>query len=177
MEKRRREQTAYEHVTHTFEPVFDKDSEILILGSLPSVKSREQNFYYGHPQNRFWKMMAEIYREPVPETMEEKRRILLRRHVALWDVISSCDIVGSSDSTIKNVVPNDIRGILEKSAVGKICFNGKKAYELFMRYCGLPESAAPKAYELVPLPSTSPANAAFGMERLVRAWRVHMPGV
>ena len=160
----------YEHVTHPFGPVFDTDSEILILGSLPSVKSREQEFYYGHPQNRFWKVLAAIYREPVPQTKEEKRAFLLRSHVALWDVIASCDIAGSSDSSIRNVVPNDLRVILERAAIRKICLNGGKAYELFRKYCEIPEIMHP-ACGIVRLPSTSPANAAWSLERLTGEWR------
>ena len=160
----------YEHITHPFGPVFDTDSEILILGSLPSVKSREQEFYYGHPQNRFWKVLAVVYGEKVPQTREEKCDFLLRRHVALWDVIASCDIIGSSDSSIRNVVPNDLSVILDRTAVRKICLNGGKAYELFGRYCVLPK-VKQQDCEIVRLPSTSPANATWSMERLVGEWR------
>lgn len=159
----------YEHIIHPFEPVFDKESEILILGSLPSVKSREQEFYYGHPQNRFWKVLAAIYRERVPQTREEKQAFLLRSHVAVWDVVASCDIIGSSDSTIRNVVPNDLTLILDNTAIKKICLNGGKAYELFCRYCELP-GIKRSSCEIVRLPSTSPANAAWSLERLVGEW-------
>lgn len=159
----------YEHITHPFEPVFDAESEILILGSLPSVKSREQEFYYGHSQNRFWKVLAAIYRERVPQTREEKCAFLLRRHVALWDVIAACDIIGSSDASIKNVVPNDLNLILDGTSVRKICLNGGKAYELFCRYCKLSD-AEQSACEIVRLPSTSPANAAWSLDRLVGEW-------
>ena len=103
----------YEHIVHSFEPVYDKASEILILGTLPSVKSRENNFYYGHKQNRFWKVLATLLKEPVPHTIEEKKAMLLAHRIALWDVIQSCDIKGSSDSSIKNVQPTDIGMILE----------------------------------------------------------------
>ena len=102
----------YTHVKHTFLPVYNEESRILILGSFPSVKSRENQFYYGHPQNRFWKVIAEIFNEPVPQTIDEKKDLLLRHRIAVWDVINSCDIVGSSDSSIKNVVPNDMNGLL-----------------------------------------------------------------
>lgn len=159
--------TVYEHVIHPFEPVYDKHSKVLVLGSLPSVKSREEEFYYGHPQNRFWKVLAAIYCEEVPRTREEKRAFLLRSHVAVWDVIASCDIAGSSDSSIRNVIPNDLSPILQETAVKKICLNGGKAYELFCRYCKLPEISD---YEIVRLPSTSPANAAWSLERLVGEW-------
>lgn len=155
----------YTHVIHTFEPVFDENSQILILGSFPSVKSRENQFYYGHPQNRFWKVTAGIFHEPVPETIEEKKQFLLRNRLAIWDVIASCDIAGSSDSSIRNVVANDLDIILKKTAIRKICANGDKAYRLFLKYCekeGRPAVAK--------LPSTSPANAAYSVERLIRAW-------
>lgn len=165
--------TQYEHITHPFDPVFDKDSEILILGSLPSVKSREHEFYYGHPQNRFWRVLAAVYGETMPQTKEEKRAFLLRNHLALWDVIASCDIVGSSDSSIRNAVPNDLSVILDDSAVRKICLNGSKAYELFCRYCKLSD-AQQSTCEIVRLPSTSPANAAWSPERLVGEWREGM---
>lgn len=176
MEKKGPKAIAYEHVMHPFAPVYDSRSEILILGSLPSVKSRERQFYYGHPRNRFWNVLAQIYREEVPVSTGEKRSLLLRHHVALWDVIASCDIAGSADSSIRNVAPNDIRGILEKISVRKICFNGGKARELFERYCEKPEREFYAGYEMIPLPSTSPANAAFGLERLAQAWKEHMPG-
>ncbi len=156
----------YTHVTHTFGPVFDKHSKILILGSFPSVKSREVNFYYGHPQNRFWKVLAGILAEDIPQTVEEKRAFLLRNRIAVWDVIASCDIVGSSDSSIKNVIGNDMETILRQAPIGKICANGDKAYQLFLKYCkkeGQPE--------LIKLPSTSPANAAWNLERLTAVWK------
>lgn len=155
----------YSHVIHTFEPVYNEESRILILGSFPSVKSRENHFYYGHPQNRFWKVLAGVIRENVPQTVEEKRDFLLRNRIAVWDVIASCDIVGSSDSSIKNVVGNDMDMILKHAPIQKICANGEKAYQLFQKYCkkeGQPE--------LVKLPSTSPANAAWNLERLMEAW-------
>lgn len=156
----------FSHVYHTFGPVFDEKSEILVLGSFPSVKSREMQFYYGHPQNRFWKVLAAVWQEKVPDTIEEKRAFLLRKHIALWDVIESCDIVGSSDSSIKNVVANEMDVILQNAPVRAIFANGDKAYQLFLKYCrkdGQPD--------LVKLPSTSPANAAWKLERLTEAWR------
>ena len=107
----------YSHISHTFLPVYDENSELLILGSFPSVKSREQGFYYGHPQNRFWKVLAAVYGSEVPGTVEEKKSLLLSRHIAIWDVIDSCDIIGSSDCSIKNVVPADIAGILQKTKI------------------------------------------------------------
>ena len=156
----------YEHIVHSFEPVYDKDSEILILGTLPSVKSRENNFYYGHKQNRFWKVLATLLKEPVPETIEEKKAMLLAHRVALWDVIQSCDIKGSSDSSIKNVHPTDIGMILEKTNMTQIYANGNKAGQLYKRY-----QFPVTGIEATVLPSTSPANAAWSLARLCEAWK------
>ncbi|MCI8514071.1 MAG: DNA-deoxyinosine glycosylase [Lachnospiraceae bacterium] len=156
---------SYEHVVHTFEPVFDKNSRILILGSLPSVKSREAQFYYGHPQNRFWKLLALLTNSSLPENIGEKRELLLANKIALWDVIQSCDIIGSSDSSIKNVVPCDLPGLLTRAPIERIYGNGAKACQLYRKYC------QPKTgREILPLPSTSPANAAFSLERLRKIW-------
>lgn len=156
----------YTHVTHTFAPVFDENSEILILGSFPSVKSRENQFYYGHPQNRFWKVLARVFHCDMPVTIEEKVSFLHANHVAVWDVINTCDIVGSSDSSIKNVVGNDMDVILDKAKIRKIFVNGDKAYRLFLKYCQREGQPA-----LVKLPSTSPANAAWSLERLITEWQ------
>ncbi len=153
-------------IVHPIEPVYDADSEILILGSFPSVKSREYGFFYGHPQNRFWKVLAQIYGEEIPVSIEEKKSLLLRNHVAVWDVIASCDITGSADSTIKNVVANDISGILGVSRITKIFVNGKKAEQLYNKYI-YPEIEI----EAEVLPSTSPANAAWKIDDLIEAWR------
>lgn len=151
---------------HTFEPVFNKDSKVLILGSFPSVKSRENNFYYGHPQNRFWKVLAQIFEVEVPQSIEEKKTFLLEHNIAVWDVIESCTIIGSSDSSIKDVVVNDFSKVLENSSVERIYVNGGKAYELYHRYAenqtGIPA---------IKLPSTSPANAAWNLERLCSEWK------
>ena len=157
----------YEHIVHSFEPVYDKASEILILGTLPSVKSRENNFYYGHKQNRFWKVLATLLKEPVPHTIEEKKAMLLAHRFALWDVIQSCDIKGSSDSSIKNVQPTDIGMILEKTNITRIYANGNKAGQLYKRY-----QFPVTGIEAMVLPSTSPANAAWSLDRLCEAWRV-----
>ena len=156
----------YEHIVHSVEPVYDKASEILILGTLPSVKSRENNFYYGHKQNRFWKVLATLLKEPVPETIEEKKAMLLAHRIALWDVIQSCDIKGSSDSSIKNVQPTDIGMILEKTNVTQIYANGNKAGQLYKRY-----QFPVTGIEATVLPSTSPANAAWSLARLCEAWK------
>ena len=146
--------------------MYDKDSEILILGTLPSVKSRENNFYYGHKQNRFWKVLATLLKEPVPDTIEEKKAVLLAHRIALWDVIQSCDIKGSSDSSIKNVQPTDIGMILEKTNVTQIYANGNKAGQLYKRY-----QFPVTGIEATVLPSTSPANAAWSLARLCEAWK------
>ena len=159
----------YQHVTHEFGPVFDSGSDVIILGSFPSVKSREQQFYYGHPQNRFWKVIAALCGEAVPCTVDEKKALLLAHHVALWDVIASCDIIGSSDSSIRNVAVNDIREITKRAPVRAICLNGNKAYQFFAKYMGW-QTTLP----VVKLPSTSPANAACSLERLQSEWRAQI---
>lgn len=156
-----------EHLTHTFDPVFDKESKILILGSFPSVKSRENHFYYGHPQNRFWKVVAEVLEKEVPQTIEEKKTFLLEHHIAVWDVIESCTIVGSSDSSIKDVVVNDFSRVLEESKIQMIFVNGGKAYELYHKY-----AEQKTGIQARKLPSTSPANAAWNLEKLLKAWCV-----
>lgn len=155
----------FTHVVHTFEPIFDDKSEILILGSLPSVKSRENQFYYGHPRNRFWKVVAGIFGEQTPVTIEEKIQFLHEHHIAVWDVIASCDIIGSSDSSIKNVVANDMDVILQQAGIRSIFANGDKAYQLFLKYCR--KEGQPPVHKL---PSTSPANAAWNLEKLITAW-------
>ncbi len=155
-----------EHIIHPISPFFDKGSEILILGSFPSVKSREQKFFYGHPQNRFWKVMAFVFDEEVPVTIQEKKELLTRNHIALWDVIASCDIKGSSDSSIENVVANDLFVILDHSNIKKVFVNGKTAERYYNRY--IKEKTGTEA---VCLPSTSPANAAWDLKRLEITWR------
>lgn len=155
----------YKKLTHTFDPIYNKDSKILILGSFPSVKSRETDFYYGHPQNRYWKVLADILEVSVPETPDEKRKMLLENNIAIWDVIHSCSIIGSSDSSIKDVVVNDFSEILDNSQVKTIFVNGGKAHELYRKYAE--KNTGLKA---VKLPSTSPANAAWKLERLCEAW-------
>ena len=155
-----------ERIEHPIAPVYNKDSKILILGSFPSVKSREQGFFYGHPQNRFWKVVAAVHDCVVPTTIEEKRVFLLEHRIAVWDVIQSCEIVGSSDSSIKDVVANDLRVILDVADIRQIFVNGKKAEELYKKYI------APQiGRDAVCLPSTSPANAAWSVDRLVVEWK------
>ena len=154
-------------ISHPFPPLYNEDSRILILGSFPSVKSREQKFFYGHPQNRFWKVTAAVFDCAVPQTIEEKRQFLLEHGVALWDTIASCDIVGSSDSSIKNVVPNDLTPVLEGAKIERIFVNGKTSEKYYNRYI-----RDKIGREALCLPSTSPANAAWSVERLVEAWQV-----
>lgn len=179
-------------MTHPFEPLFDENSKILILGSFPSVRSREQRFYYGHPQNRFWKLMAALLKyEPdenadskeyftdektgvtLPVSQREKTRMLKNGRIALWDTIASCDITGSQDSSISNVETNDLRSILDKAPIDSICCNGNKSYELFMKYTA-PELESRRYtgrdISFIKLPSTSPANAAWSFERLKDEW-------
>lgn len=154
-------------IVHPIEPVFDKNSKILILGSFPSVRSREEGFFYGHKQNRFWKVVSAVFEEEVPKTIPQKKVFLLRNHIALWDVIHSCDITGSSDSSIKNVVANDLSIILEHSGIRKIFVNGKTAEKYYIKY-----SEKDTHIKAICLPSTSPANAAFSVDRLTEAWKM-----
>lgn len=157
----------YQRINHTFEPVFNSESKILILGSLPSVKSRENGFYYGHPQNRFWKVLAGVIECEIPLSIEEKRKFLLDNKIAIWDVIQSCNIIGSSDSSIKNVVPTNINFILDKCGIQAIYANGKAAGKLYRKY-----TLVKTGREIIELPSTSPANAAYGLERLIEEWKI-----
>ena len=155
----------YEHIVHTIDPIYNSHSEILILGTFPSRKSREVNFFYGHPQNRFWKVISAVFNSPTPNTIEEKKEFLLNNNIALWDTIHSCDIIGSSDSSIKNVVPSDINMILKKANVTKIFANGATSFKLYMKYC-YPLTNI----EAMKLPSTSPANAASSLDNLIDIW-------
>lgn len=160
----------YQRLTHEFTPVFSKDSKILILGTFPSVKSREQKFYYGHPQNRFWKVLSHITKEPLPTTIEEKKHLLLSHNIAVWDVIQSCEIIGSSDSSIRNVIAANIAGLLPQTSIQGIFGNGNKACELFEKYTSPSLSAFPELSSIQKLPSTSPANASWSLERLCSFW-------
>lgn len=157
----------YQHLVHPFEPVYDEKSEILILGTFPSVKSRQSDFYYGHPQNRFWRVLARLTGEEVPKSVEEKRSLLLRQGIALWDVLQSCDIRGSSDSSIRNAEPTDIRRILEAAEIRAIYANGGKAAQLYRKY-----QQTQLDIPIVTLPSTSPANASWSLDRLCGEWMV-----
>lgn len=152
-------------ILHPIPPVFDSTSRILILGSFPSVKSREAMFFYGHPQNRFWPVVAEVFEEPVPMTVPDRKAFLVRNHIAAWDVIASCRIEGSSDASITDVTVNDLRPILEAAPIRQIYVNGKTAEKMYQKYTQ-PVTGRP----CICLPSTSPANAAWSLERLVEAW-------
>lgn len=156
----------YEKAYHNIAPVFDESSRILILGSFPSVKSREAQFFYGHPQNRFWKVIAALTDEAIPTSIEEKRALLLKHHIAVWDVIASCDIEGSSDSSIKNAEINPLETLINAAPIEYIYCNGGKSYELYRKYCE--KQLGKKA---IKLPSTSPANAASSLEKLIEKWR------
>ena len=152
-------------MVHTIEPVYDAQSKILILGSFPSVKSREMQFFYGHKQNRFWKVLAQVLECKVPEDIPQKRAMLTKHHIAVWDVIASCEITGSSDASIRDVEPNDLSRILSGADIRAIYTNGGKANQLYQKYI-LPVTGR----EAYLLPSTSPANAAFTLDRLAEAW-------
>ena len=156
-----------ERILHPFGPLFDENSRVLILGSFPSVKSREQQFYYGHPQNRFWKVLAALYRREVPVTVGQKKALILGNGLALWDSVASCVITGSSDASIREARPNDLRVILDACPVRRICCNGKTAWTTYEKYIR-PSTGR----EALCLPSTSPANARWSLERLTEAWSV-----
>ena len=156
-----------EKVKHEIPPVYDENSKILILGSFPSVKSRENQFFYHHPQNRFWKTLAAVVGCDTPISIEEKKKFLLDNNIAVWDVIASCEIEGSSDSSIKNVVVNDFNSIIYKSNIKQIFCNGGKSYDLYRKYCE--KSTSMKA---IKLPSTSPANARFSLDKLIAEWKI-----
>ncbi|MBE6817611.1 MAG: DNA-deoxyinosine glycosylase [Ruminococcaceae bacterium] len=152
---------------HNIDPIYNQDSKILILGSFPSVKSREGQFFYDHPQNRFWKVMAGVLGSPVPQTHAQKRIFLLEHHIALWDVLQSCEISGSSDASIQNAVPNDLSRILESADIQAIFCNGAASYNYYVKYT-LPLTGM----EAIKLPSTSPANASFSLDKLKEQWQV-----
>lgn len=155
------------HHIHEIEPVFDEHSRVLLLGTFPSPKSRETGFFYGHPHNRMWKVLAAVYGEDVPQTIEERRGLLLRNRIAMWDVLASCAIKGASDASIRDAMPNDLSRILDVAPIERIFATGAKAHELYRRYL---EPAYGR--ECTRLPSTSPANAAVGLDELIEAYAV-----
>lgn len=154
-------------IKHPFPPLYDKNSKILILGSFPSVKSREQLFFYGHKQNRFWKVISAVFDSPTPKSIEEKRVFLLNNNIALWDVIASCEITGSSDSSIKNVIANDLSEIFKNADIKQIFVNGKTAEKYYNKFTKYTINR-----DAICLPSTSPANAAWSVERLIQSWKI-----
>lgn len=155
-----------EIVTHEFGPEFHADSRVLILGTIPSPKSREQGFYYGHPRNRFWKVLADVFEEEMPQTIPQKKVFLSRHHLALWDVLAQCEIQGAADTSIKNPVANDMNVILQHADIRKIYATGSKAAALYRKHC-YPKTGI----EAMMLPSTSPANCALSYENLKAAYQ------
>ena len=155
---------------HPIPPLFDADSRILILGSFPSVTSRKGQFFYHHPQNRFWRVLGAVLGEVVPQTIAEKSDLLHRRHIALWDVIGSCEITGSSDSSIRQVVPNDLSPIFSAAKIRAVFCNGSTSYRYYNRH-----TRALTGVDAVLLPSTSPANAAWNLEQLTNTWLIILP--
>lgn len=155
------------NIKHPFPPLFSENSDTLILGSFPSVKSREAMFFYGHPQNRFWRVIAALYGAEEPKNIDEKKSLIIENNLALWDSIQSCTITGSSDSSVKDVVPNDLSLIINNSRVDRIFCNGALSHRMYMKFI------FPKTnIKAIKLPSTSPANAAFSLDRLIEEWRV-----
>lgn len=159
-----------EHIIHSIEPVFDAESRVLILGTMPSPKSREVQFYYGHPQNRFWRVLAAVLGEEVPQSVPEKKAMLLRHRIALWDVLAECEITGASDSSIRNPVANDLSVILDHAPVQAVFTTGATAWKLYTRL-----QKPHTGIEAVRLPSTSPANCAVKMEALTEAYKAILP--
>ena len=159
-----------EHIIHSIEPVFDAESRVLILGTMPSPKSREVQFYYGHPQNRFWRVLAAVLGEEVPRSVPEKKAMLLRHRIALWDVLAECEITGASDSSIRNPVANDLSVILDHAPVQAVFTTGATAWKLYTRL-----QKPHTGIEAVRLPSTSPANCAVKMEALTEAYKAILP--
>ena len=152
-------------VTHTIPPVFSAESEILILGTMPSPKSREAAFYYAHPQNRFWPVLARVYGEPLPQSVEEKKRLILAHRLALWDVLSRCEITGASDASIKNPVANDVPSLLKITRVSRVLCTGGTSARLYTRLL-YPLTAIP----CETLPSPSAANAQYSLNALASAY-------
>lgn len=155
------------NIIHQFKPVYTSESRILMLGTMPSPKSREQGFYYGHPRNRFWKVVSDVRNEKQPQSIPEKKEFLIRNNIALWDVLHSCDIAGADDNSIRNPVPNDINRILKNSDIKAVFATGKKAESLYKKYC-LNDTGA----DIIVLPSTSPANCRITYEQLYEAYSI-----
>ena len=156
-----------DRIDHPFGPLFSENSRVLILGSFPSVNSREQQFFYGHPQNRFWKVIAALYHQEVPSTIDQKKKLILENHLALWDSIASCVVTGSSDASIREVRANNLSVILDHSPIRKIFCNGKTSWQMYEKWI-----RPVTGREAVCLPSTSPANAQWSLDRLIDSWSV-----
>ena len=154
-------------VIHTLKPIYDRNSKVLILGTMPSVKSREIGFYYMHPQNRFWKTMSLVYKEKIGDSINEKITFLNKYHIALWDVLSSCDIMGSSDTSIKNIIVNDINNLIKNTKIKYVFTTGKKAFQLYNKYC-----LAKTKIDAILLPSPSSANCAMHIDKLVENYQI-----
>lgn len=161
------ENTKHKTVTHPFRPLFQADSKILILGSFPSVKTREYGFFYGHPQNRFWSLLERIFAVELSADIEERRTFLLRRRIAVCDVIYRCDIIGSGDASIRNVIPSDLSPVFEAADIRQVFCNGGTAYRYYRKY-----QECETGFKAVKLPSTSPANAGFSMDDLYNEWKI-----
>lgn len=166
MESKKTKDTKYEYLEHTLEPIYDEKSKVLILGSFPSVKSRADSFYYGNPQNRFWKVVAFLTGEEVPSSTIGKKKLVLKNNIAIWDVISSCQIIGSSDSSIKDIMPTDIARITKSANIKAIYTNGGLSNKLYKKYL-----QKTTEIEAIALPSTSPANARYSLEQLEKIWQ------
>lgn len=157
----------YEHIEHGIPPVFNAESRVLILGTMPSPKSRENGFYYMHPQNRFWRVISTVLGEPLPTTNGERASLLLKNKIALWDTLAQCDIIGASDCSVKNAVPNDISVITDTADIKAIFTTGKTAYKYYCRF-----QQEKTGIEAICLPSTSPANARFGLDALIDEYKI-----
>lgn len=157
----------YAHIRHTLAPVFNAQSRILILGTMPSPKSRENNFYYMHPQNRFWRVISSVCQEPLPESNAQRTALLLKNGIALWDTLAECDIIGAADSTVKNAVPNDLSLIMNSADIKMIFTTGKTAYKYYCKY-----QKKQTGIDAICLPSTSPANARLGIDELINEYKI-----
>jgi hypoxanthine-DNA glycosylase len=159
--------TKQKHLSHPLKPIYDEHSRMLILGTFPSPKSREAGFYYSHPQNSFWRVMATVMESEVPQNNEEKTIFLLKNKIALWDVLHSCEITGAADGSIRNPVVNDFSELLHKTDIKAVFTTGRTAMKLYQKHC-LPKTGIPALY----LPSTSPANRSCNFEVLVEKYAV-----
>lgn len=155
-----------ERIVHPFPPVYNSESRILILGSFPSAVSRAQEFYYSHPRNRFWPLLAALLNETEADSIEEKKQMLLRHHIALYDAVTACTITGSADASMQSIIPADLSNIFQEAPIQTVFANGAKAYEVCIKHIGI---------SAIKLPSTSPANARFSFTKLLAAWKQILP--